>query len=126
MARRVMSIGQCSFDDGAISRSLSRHFDADLVRYADGEAALEAIQAEPWDLVLVNRKLDRDGSDGMAVIRQLKAETATAGEKAVPVMLVSNFAEAQQQAEAAGAVPGFGKSDLEEDLFRERLAPWLS
>jgi hypothetical protein len=36
-------------------------------------------------------------------------------------MLVSNYADAQQQAETAGALPGFGKSSLRTPETRERL-----
>ena len=37
------------------------------------------------------------------------------------MLLVSNFEDAQAQAEAAGAMPGFGKSDLYHDDTTQRL-----
>ena len=36
---------------------------------------LSTLQQQDIDLVLVNRKLDRDYSDGLEVIRQIKAVT---------------------------------------------------
>ena len=45
---------------------------------------------------------------------------------ALPVMLVSNYPDAQQEAQAAGAVPGFGKAQVSSpetlDLLRTYLA----
>ena len=120
---RVLSVGQCAFDDHSLGQALAGQFDAELVRCASGAAA---VREGNWKLVLVNRLLDADGSPGLDVVRQLRAEAAGNSAADVPVMLVSNFAEARQAAEAEGAVPGFGKSDLGGEVFRERLAPWLS
>ena len=61
-------------------------------------------------LVLINRKLDHDYSDGIHVLERLKADSATA---AVPVMLITNYEDHQQAAVLAGAVPGFGKLALD-------------
>ena len=52
------------------------------------------------DLVVVNRKLDMDYSDGIEIIRQIKAEPALA---ATPVMLITNYPEHQDAAEQLGA-----------------------
>ena len=43
-----------------------------------------------------------------------------------PIMMISNFETAQQEAIAAGAAPGFGKADLEEETTRKLLANYLS
>ena len=75
-----------------------------------------------FDLVLVNRKLDIDYSDGIDVIRTLKADPATAS---VPVMLVTNYPEHQDAAIAAGAVRGFGKLEFDKPETRETLAAVL-
>jgi len=52
----------------------------------------------------VNRVLAADGSSGMKVI-----ETLLGTGTKVPVMLVSDFTEAQDTAVSLGAVRGFGK-----------------
>jgi two-component system chemotaxis response regulator CheY len=70
----------------------------------------------------VNRVSDLDGSPGLDLIRTLKADPELAG---FPVMLVSDLARAQTDAEAEGALPGFGKSDLNTDLARDRLTQVL-
>ncbi len=82
------------------------------------DEALDALRREHFDLVLVNRVNDSDDAPGVDLIRSVKAEPGLAG---VPMMLVSNFPEAQQEAEALGALPGFGKSDLASAATRQRL-----
>jgi two-component system chemotaxis response regulator CheY len=119
-AKRVLSVGQCGFDHGQISATLGEQFAAEVVR-ADGEAeALRRLRDEAFDLILVNRIFDADGASGIDFIRRLKKDGAT-----VPVMLVSNYDDAQGEAVAAGALPGFGKAALGQAPVRERLRPIL-
>ena len=90
---------------------------------ADGPGdSLKLLRQESFDLVLVNRKLDQDYSDGLEVIRQIKADTQFAN---VPCMLVTNYAEQQQTAVKAGAEYGFGKKDLYAQEAQQRLARFL-
>jgi CheY-like chemotaxis protein len=72
--------------------------------------------------VLVNRKLDTDYSDGIEVIRAIKADSSTS---AVPVMLVTNYPEHQETAIAVGAIRGFGKLEFGKPETRETLAAVL-
>ena len=74
------------------------------------------------DLVLVNRKLDVDYSDGLEIIKQIKADPELAK---VPTMLVTNYPENQAEAVAEGAEPGFGKLSLDADETRANLARFL-
>ena len=46
-------------------------------------------------------------------------------ELSTPIMLVSNYPEAQSEAVAAGAVPGFGKATLRSSQAREHLMKFL-
>ena len=121
--KRVLDVGNCSMDHGAISALLSRHFRADVVQAHGPEDALSALRGGKFDLVLVNRKLDRDASDGLEIIQQIKADTQLA---ATPCMLITNFPEHQAAAVAAGAEPGFGKSTLSAPATIERLGKFLS
>jgi two-component system chemotaxis response regulator CheY len=105
----VLSVGQCNFDHVQIARHFEQVFGARVRGVATFEEALAALRGARFDLVLVNRVNDSDGQPGLDLIRSVKAE---AGLAAVPVMLVSNYPEAQRQAEALGALPGFGKSSL--------------
>jgi two-component system chemotaxis response regulator CheY len=117
-AKRVLSVGQCGFDHGSIARTFRQHFGADVTAAHDAVGALAALTQGGYDLVLVNRVLDSDGSSGLDVIRRMKEDEALAK---VPVMLVSNYADAQEEAVAAGALPGFGKSSLGQPDMLERV-----
>lgn len=121
--KRVLSIGQCGFDHAAIRRLIESRFDADVVSIADAVGAFDALQRNAPDLVLVNRLLDADGSEGLAIVRGIKENPQLSS---VPVMMVSNYPDCQQQAVAAGAEPGFGKGDLREPETAEKLARFLS
>ena len=122
MPRRVLSVGQCGPDHYSISRFLERHFDVEIATADREQQAIQRLRSEPFDLVLVNRKLDVDYSDGLAIIRAMKADPSLAG---VPVMLVSNYAESQEEAVAAGAEYGFGKSALNSPETVERVGKFL-
>ena len=122
MPKRVLDVGQCNVDHSSISRFVKQRFGAEITRAHDGDEALEALRGGAYDLVLINRKLDMDGSDGISVLKAIKKDSTLAD---VPVMLVSNYEDAQQQAVKAGAEPGFGKNQLGSDEAAERLAPFL-
>jgi two-component system, chemotaxis family, chemotaxis protein CheY len=58
---------------------------------------------------LLNRQLDWgfETDTGVELIRSLRAKFPN-----VKMMLVSNYAEAQAEAIAVGALPGFGKREI--------------
>jgi two-component system chemotaxis response regulator CheY len=123
MNKRVLSVGQCGPDHSAISRMLTRRFGVEVIAADQANDALAALRGGPIDLVLVNRKLDCDYTDGLEIIRQIKADTAL---KHVPCMLVSNYAEHQKTAAEAGAEYGFGKAELEQPKTQARLKQFLA
>lgn len=118
MSKRVLSIGQCAADTYGLTTFLRGHFGAELLPVGTAKQALAALRQEKYDLVLINRLLDADGSQGMDILRRMKADPELAR---LPVMLVSNYAASQLEAKAAGALPGFGKSQLDEPQTLERL-----
>ena len=123
MPQLVLDIGNCGPDYAAIKRFLTTRFDCE-VRQADSIAdALPKLAADDYALVLVNRKLDIDYSDGIEVIRQLKANEAT---RDLPVMLVTNYPEHQDAAVEVGALRGFGKLELGDPQVIERVAAVLN
>jgi CheY-like chemotaxis protein len=122
MSKRVLSVGQCAPDHATISRYLTKNFNCEITKADDAAEALAQLKAGRFDLVLVNRKLDIDYSDGMEVIRQIKSDPTMSD---VPVMLVTNYPEHQEAAIAAGATRGFGKLEYDKPETRERLAAVL-
>jgi two-component system chemotaxis response regulator CheY len=107
--KKIMSVGQCNPDHFSIKNFLEKNFNCQVVRIDSTREALEALQKEHFDLVLVNRKLDIDYTDGTILIQEMKANPAI---KNIPVMLISNYPEYQQEAVKLGAILGFGKSQI--------------
>ncbi len=98
---------------------MAERLGADVFQAYEAADAIAALHREHFDLVFVNRKLDSDYSDGTDLIKKLKDDPKTAS---VPVMLVSNYPEAQAEAVSLGAVYGFGKMELaREDVHRRIL-----
>jgi CheY-like chemotaxis protein len=122
MPKRVLDVGQCVPDHAAISSYLKRNFDCEIVQTHGADDTLEQLKGGRFDLVLINRKLDADYSDGIEIVRQIKAEPAIAD---VPVMVVTNYPEHQEAAVAAGAIRGFGKLEFAKAETRDRLAAVL-
>lgn len=118
MSVKILSVGQCGFDHGNISRTLQKAFAAEVVGVATADQARDQLRQGSFALVLVNRIFDQDGDSGLDLIRELK-ETPEGNQP--PVMLVSNHEDAQQQAVAAGAVCGFGKSSLGQPQMLEQV-----
>lgn len=120
--KRVLSVGQCGFDQGNLARALRQRFHAEVTAAHTTDEALAELKNGAYDVVLVNRVFDGDGSSGLDFIRALKADERL---RAVPVLLVSNFEDAQREAVAAGAAPGFGKAALGRLEMGERLKAYL-
>jgi CheY-like chemotaxis protein len=123
MPHRILDVGNCGIDHSAIRNYLTSHFDCEIVQAHGPEDTLAALKRGEFDLVLVNRKLDRDYTDGIEVIRQVKADADTAD---VPVMLVTNYPEHQDAAMTVGAVRGFGKLEFDKPETLERLKAVLT
>jgi two-component system, chemotaxis family, chemotaxis protein CheY len=122
MTKRVLDIGNCAPDHSAIRRQIEGSFDAQVDQADDLASAMTKLEQQAADLILVNRKLDIDYSDGMAIVRHLKSDSRWSS---VPVMLVSNYPEYQAEAVAAGAEPGFGKQELRMSETLEKLRKHL-
>ncbi len=121
-AKRVLDVGQCGPDHAAIRRVLVARFGVEIDNAFTAEQALQLLRERVYDLILVNRILDLERTEGLDLVRQIKGDAAWAR---VPVMLISNLEEAQQQAMAAGAVRGFGKNAANDPATEARLQAHL-
>ena len=111
---------------------LADHFGADVLPVAATDRALGQLQSGQlqsgqlqsgqFDLVIVNRIFDETGEAGIAFIERMMQDIASPP----PVMLLSNFPEAQAEAIALGAVAGFGKAAMTAPETIDRLAAVLS
>jgi DNA-binding NarL/FixJ family response regulator len=110
MTKKVLLVGHCGADSSYLRLAIKKAApDVQIESAEDAQSLAAALDGQAIDLVLFNRELDFgfDSIEGAEVIRSLQPKYAR-----VPMMLVSNHAEAQQAAVAAGALPGFGKREI--------------
>ncbi len=86
---------------------MSKGLAATVVNAGDLAEAREKLAGDSFHLVLVNRVLADTGDSGIDVVRELLRDNPKTA-----IMLVSDREDAQAEAIALGAVPGFGKADL--------------
>ena len=123
MPKRVLDVGQCNPDHSSLTHFLNTHFDVEIDRSHVLDDTLSKLRDSEYDLVMINRKLDRDYSDGMLILEAIKTDDSL---KHLPVILISNYEDAQQAAIAAGAEPGFGKAQLDRPESVERVRAVLA
>jgi CheY-like chemotaxis protein len=109
MLKKVVLVGHCGPDSSFLRVAVGSAQKGLAVVSADDEQSLREAIEQGADLLLVNRVLDYgfDEASGAAVIRRLRKDYPQ-----LKMMLVSNYTEAQAEAVAAGALPGFGKREL--------------
>lgn len=123
MAKRVIDVGNCALDHGSLCDLIEGNFDAQLVQAHSAAEALELLAEGPASLVLVNRVFDRDGSQGLDLVRSIKADPRRSQ---TPVMLLTNYPDAQQAAVESGAEEGFGKRQLRTSETLDKLGQFLA
>lgn len=122
MTKRVLDVGNCTADHSSISELIESAFDATVIQAHDAEEAAEAVTTDSFDLVLVNRIIDRNQSSGLDIIQRIKSDSRSSS---TPVMMITNFPEHQDLAIEAGAQPGFGKSELGSAELIDKLRKYL-
>jgi hypothetical protein len=118
-AKRIVLVGHCGPDSYSLRSAVSRMVPGAAVVFANDERAL-AGELPTADLLLVNRLLDGEYSAATGV-DLIRAVGAAGGSKRPAMMLVSNLPEAQAEAQAAGAAPGFGKRDAYSEEAGQRV-----
>lgn len=118
MPKRVLDVGNCGFDHGSIKSLVESNFDAEVVQAHNLDEAISQLDDLDFDLTLVNRVFDRNGESGLDLIRKI---TGASSSRPTTVMLITNYANYQDEAVELGAVPGFGKSQLSEQATLDKL-----
>lgn len=118
MSKKVALVGHCGPDSSYLRSAVSSSVRGATILMIDEAARLEKALGDGLDLVLMNRQLDWgfETEEGVELISQLRNKHPN-----VKMMLVSNYPEAQQEAVAAGALPGFGKREIGTSRVRELL-----
>lgn len=119
---RVLDVGNCDPDHAMIRGMLTERFDVEIDRVMFVDDALRRMREHRYDLVLFNRLIFDDGSEGIELLRRARAEPRM---QDVPIMMISNFEESQRASVDAGGVPGFGKASVGEPATVQLLAKYL-
>ncbi len=115
--KTVILVGHCSPDMFMLKTAVGRALpETTIVSVNDVDALGE--YRTPDSLLLVNRELDGgfDSPGGIELIQQVIQQ-----DNPPVVMLISDYEDAQQEALAAGATPGFGKTQLYDKLTAQLL-----
>ena len=109
MAKKILLVGHCGPDSSYLRMTVKKAVEGAEIKSADDSAELHQALVDGVDLILFNRELGYgfEPDTGVETIRTLRAANSN-----VPMILVSNYPDAQQAALAAGAMPGFGKREL--------------
>jgi two-component system, chemotaxis family, chemotaxis protein CheY len=122
MSKRVLSIGQCGFDESAIVSFFHKIAPEVTVIQAHTIAeSLTALNQAEYQLVLVNRIFDRTGEEGLTLLKQVQSQI----KDGLRLLLVSNLPDAQSAALALGALPGFGKAQLNQQATAQLVSSYL-
>ena len=119
-AKRILLVGHCNVDGPHLQSVLSHDFNGAQVARVNSQAELEQACATGADLLLVNRVPVGFDIQGLDIIRDVRQRYPEA-----KVMLISDFPDAQVQALLAGAIPGFGKSQVGTPNVKKLLAEAL-
>jgi hypothetical protein len=108
MSKRVILVGHCNVDGPRLQSEIASCVQGAEVLRINSDNDLRRTCEEGGDLWLINREPVGFGrSAGVDLVRQV-----CGGHPGAKVMLVSDYPEAQADAVAAGAMPGFGKRDI--------------
>jgi len=123
MPKKVILVGHCGPDSSYLRLAVGSASKGVSIALAHSDASLDKLIDEGVDLVLLNRELEYGFSTdvGVEMIQRLREKYPN-----LKMMLVSNYPEAQEAAVQAGAMAGFGKSQIGtrrvSDLLTQALA----
>jgi hypothetical protein len=122
MAKKILIVGHCGVD-GPMLEDVMGHVAKGVDAHMVNDMATLEKEADKDTLLLVNRVLEGrfKTHSGIDLIAELAKK-----DNAPKMMLVSNLADAQKQAEQVGAMKGFGKAKAHAketaELVREAIA----
>jgi CheY-like chemotaxis protein len=112
---RILDVCPCSFDHADMRGLIGGICSATVQQVRTGAEALEKLKTQSYHLVLINRTLDGP-MDGLSLLAAIRAKASPP-----PTMLISNYADAQEKARQLGALPGFGRAQMDAALTIELL-----
>jgi hypothetical protein len=117
MSKRILLVGHCGVDGPRMQSEISDFLsDADVLRI-NSDRELQRAVDQGADLLLINREpLGFEPRLGQDLIRELHEKYPEQ-----KLVLVSDYDDAQKEATEAGALPGFGKSDIGSPKFEQTI-----
>jgi hypothetical protein len=117
MPTRILLVGHCGVDGPRLQSELVSCFDSADVQRVNSDADLKRACDQGADLLLINREpLGFSPRLGVDLIQELHSQYPDQ-----KLMLVSDYADAQEEAQGAGAIPGIGKGDIGSSKFEETI-----
>ena len=109
MPKRILFVGHCGPDSSYLRMAVHKAAPDAMILHAEDQDELDSAIRQGVDLILVNRVLDYGYSadNGVELMGALRADHPD-----LKWMIISNHADAQQAAQSAGALPGFGKREI--------------
>jgi two-component system chemotaxis response regulator CheY len=123
MSKKVALVGHCGPDSAYLRIAVSGASKGASVIALHDDSSLQQAMQDGLDLILVNRQLDYGftADEGVELVKQLREKHPE-----LKMMLISNYPEAQEEAVAAGALPGFGKREIGSPKVKEMLRAALA
>ena len=110
MHKTVVLAGHCGPDSSYLKMTVKKAIgDVHIIGADDSQALSIALEKHQVDLILFNRELGYgfDPATGVEAVRLLHRT-----HPGLKTIVVTNYPDVQRDAEAAGALPGFGKNEL--------------
>lgn len=107
MSKKFALVGHCDIDGPRLQQVLSSGLPEYKAFRVNSDEDLERALEEGVALLVVNREPVGFDTSGIEMIRDVRAEHPE--QKA---LLVSDYDDAQAEAQQAGALPGFGKKEI--------------
>lgn len=120
--KNVLIVGHCDLDNPQITSLIEKNFSAKVTRVKLSKEAIEYLEKQNYDLVIINRIGAFDQESGMELIKKIKED----GRIKIPLMMVTNYKDQMDKAVEIGAVPGYGKDKLHDKYTIELLSKYLS
>ena len=116
MSKQIVLVGHCGIDGPRLQEEIGAKISDAKVTRVNSDADLKRACESPDALLLVNRDPVGFDYDGLTIIRDI-----CRGPTRAKVMLVSDYEDAQSEAQNLGALPGFGKSEIGSDALVDRI-----
>jgi two-component system, chemotaxis family, chemotaxis protein CheY len=109
-------VGHCNIDGPRLEREFSNKLRDTEVTRVNNDDDLERASESNCAMLMINREPVGFDRDGLEIVRKLKESHPD-----LRVMLVSDYEDAQAEAQQLGALPGFGKSEIGSDKLIRRI-----